>query len=137
MLLLKNSSELRKTHHLNYNLGAEDIRYFADPNQMKQIFWNLSSNAIKAMPGGGTLEVGMNQNDQGDILIEFNDEGIGMGEEDRKKLFQPFHGSFTGGTGLGLSIVYQIIKNHFGKIDVESEVDRGTRVRVHLPGNVV
>jgi two-component system sensor histidine kinase PilS (NtrC family) len=136
MMLLKNSSELTESHQLNYNLGAEDICYFADPNQMKQIFWNLSSNAIKAMPGGGTLEVGMNRDDKGDILIEFNDDGIGIGEEDREKLFQPFHGSFTGGTGLGLSIVYQIIENHFGKIDVESGVDRGTRIKVHLPGNV-
>jgi len=136
MLLLKNSSELSNGHRLHYTMGSDDIFYLADPNQMKQILWNLSSNAIKAMPEGGTLNVGMNQDEKGNILIEFKDDGIGMREEEKRKLFQPFHGSFAGGTGLGLSIVYQIIKDHFGRIDVNSQVNQGTTIRVHLPGNV-
>ena len=110
----------------------------ADPQQLEQVLVNLYLNALDAMIGGGQLTVGAKL-DGGvksakEIVISVADTGYGIARDDLQKIFQPF---FTArkkaGMGLGLSICERIIKNHGGKIEVETEQGQGTLFRVRLP----
>lgn len=105
----------------------------ADHNQLKQVFLNLINNAIFAMSEGGTLTITTGMiNDM--VYVDVEDTGHGIPPEILPRIFEPF---FTTkkekGTGLGLSISYRIIENHGGKIEVKTEVNKGTRFRVLLP----
>src|SRR6185295_133780 len=113
-------------------LPDEPLYAEADEGQLKQVFWNLSRNALQAMPQGGTLRATLEKNSNQRLRISFADSGRGMSPEQVEHLFEPFS-STTGGTGLGLSIVYQIIRDHGGTINVRSLVDKGTTITVELP----
>ncbi len=102
-----------------------------DPDRMKQVFWNLGSNALGAMPHGGKLEVSVELGPKS-VQVSFRDTGIGMDEKEKAKIFEPFQ-SFSGGTGLGLAIVYEIVQAHNGRIAVESRRDKGTKFTIALP----
>ena len=130
--LLSNSPELSPLHRLEVSLEPPSARIFADPDQVSQIFWNLTRNALKAMPNGGTLRV------SGRITGEWYqlrvaDSGRGMGPEERAKLFQPFKSFFDQGTGLGMAIVYRILQEHGGQVHVETAPGAGTAITAELP----
>jgi two-component system sensor histidine kinase PilS (NtrC family) len=99
---------------------------------MKQVFWNLAKNALKAMPQGGTLRARARGGPEG-AQVSFADSGVGMSDEEVAKSFQPFHSSFEGGSGLGLSIVYRIVQEHGGRIQVQSRPGAGTTITLALP----
>jgi signal transduction histidine kinase/CRP-like cAMP-binding protein len=97
-----------------------------DPDKMMRVFYNITSNAADAMPGGGTLKISSELvNDT--LTVAFSDTGVGMSTEVKEKLFDPF---FTYGkkygTGLGLAIVRKIVEDHNGTIEVQSEEGKGT-----------
>jgi two-component system sensor histidine kinase PilS (NtrC family) len=96
----------------------------ADSDRLKQVFWNISENAVRAMPEGGTLTVTVRANDS-HFVVTFNDTGRGMPKNQIEKIFEPFQSEFDGGTGLGLAIVYQIIQAHDAKISVRSGPGEG------------
>ncbi len=105
------------------------------PGKMNQVFMNLFSNAIQAMPGGGWLRIRTRQTPGKLVEIQIQDTGAGIPEEIRQKIFDPF---FTTkqvgeGTGLGLSISLGIVKLHNGDIRIESEPGHGTTVTLILP----
>ncbi len=131
--LLRNSEEFRPTHRLKNVFHPESIPVVLDLNRMKQVFWNLAKNALKAMPEGGTLTDKALGEVDGQVLVSFSDEGIGMGDAEVARNFQPFHGSFRDGTGLGLAIVYRIIQEHQGRIRIKSRHGAGTEVQILLP----
>jgi len=108
-----------------------------DHNEIKQVFINIMSNALHAMPEGGELTIRIDAGRDGETAVEFSDTGHGIPGEHLKKIFDPFFSTKGNGdgTGLGLSISYRIIQNHGGRIDVESEVGRGARFRVILPAH--
>jgi len=130
--LLRNSTELRPDHLIREEYPKDQIVYQGDPNQMRQIFWNLARNAIQAMPQGGKLDVSLEARPSRDVTIAFSDTGQGMSREQKERLFEPFNSS-SGGTGLGMAIVYQLVRDHNGKIIVESEAGKGTRIAIRLP----
>jgi two-component system, NtrC family, sensor histidine kinase PilS len=131
--LLENSDERRPHHQVRTRFHPEVIRFDFDVNRMKQLFWNLAKNALRAMPEGGMLTVSADDRGDGQVMVTFSDTGIGMSEEDIATNFQPFHGSFPSGTGLGLAIVYRIVEEHGGRIRVKSGKARGTEIAVYLP----
>lgn len=131
--LLKHSPEIKESHQLDCELPSNPVLLSADPTQLKQIFWNLSRNAIQAMPNGGTLTLQLNQIPHNRVQIVFTDTGVGMPPEQVEQLFEPFSNSTTGGTGLGLSIVYQIVRDHNGTINVRSLEGEGTTITVEFP----
>ena len=132
--LLRNSDETTERHAIELDLVPQSATILGDPDQISQIFWNLARNALKAMPGGGTLS--LTGRLAGDAYrFEFRDTGHGMSEEQRTKIFQPFQSSFDRGTGIGMSIVYRIVQEHGGSITVESRPGAGTTIAVELPAN--
>jgi two-component system sensor histidine kinase PilS (NtrC family) len=134
MALLRNSPELKAEHRLVEKYPDHLVRYNGDPNQIRQVFWNLSRNAIQAMPLGGELRVSLQAKEGSDVIITFGDTGSGMSREQKERLFEPFNSS-SGGTGLGMAIVYQLMRDHNGKVAVESEEGKGTRISIKLPAS--
>ena len=113
-------------------------KLFADPQQIEQVLVNLYLNAIDAMPDGGKLMVAAKMapldGSARMLVVTATDTGFGIEESDLAKVFQPFFSAKKGrGMGLGLSISERIIKNHGGKIHVESEAGQGTTFRIYLP----
>jgi two-component system sensor histidine kinase HydH len=103
-----------------------------DMNLMRQAILNLVLNAIQAMERGGILTIVSAM--RGDMIeVTVADTGIGISEENRKKLFSPFYTTKKYGTGLGLAIAYRIIENHHGRIEVASEPGKGAIFRVKIP----
>jgi two-component system sensor histidine kinase PilS (NtrC family) len=130
--------------------GQEKIRASIDPDQMKQVFWNLFINAAQSMSNGGKIEVqlGKGKAPRGTSLflssqlrakewikISITDSGNGIALEEKEKIFEPFFTTKENGTGLGLSIVHKIIENHQGSIKVESELGRGSTFTIFLPAD--
>ncbi|MDQ3321371.1 MAG: ATP-binding protein [Acidobacteriota bacterium] len=132
-MLLKHSPDIKENHCLETDLPEKPVTIFADPTQLKQIFWNLARNSILAMPDGGALKIKLEEIAGERIRILFEDNGCGMSPAQVEQLFEPFSTSTTGGTGLGLSIVYQIIRDHSGTINVRSRENAGTTITVELP----
>jgi two-component system sensor histidine kinase PilS (NtrC family) len=131
--LLRHSPDIKPEHNIEESLPPYPLIVSADTTQLKQIFWNLSRNAIQAMPEGGTLKISLSSIPNGRIRIVFEDSGVGMTQDQVERLFEPFSNSTSGGTGLGLSIVYQIIRDHNGAINVRSFEGEGTVITVELP----
>ncbi len=107
----------------------------ADAKKLEQAFLNIIFNAFSAMEEGGDLTIKTDFNKNMKVLnISFADTGIGITDEGLKKIFDPFYTAKTGGTGLGLTIAHQIISSHKGRIDVKTELGKGTTFTISLPG---
>ena len=131
-LLLRNSADVHDSHTVDVDVPSEPIWFEADEGQIKQIVWNLATNGLRAMPGGGRLSLG-GSTDEGGVVLTVRDEGFGIAPEEIEGLFQPFHGTFARGSGLGLAIVHRIVTDYQGAIKVESAPGNGTTVSVRLP----
>ncbi len=114
---------------------CNDIPGFTgDETQLEQVLLNLLLNAQKAMPAGGKINVRLQYNPAaGSVGFEVEDEGPGIPDEIRKKLFQPFFTTRTDGTGLGLATCMKNVQYHGGTIEVKSESGRGTSFIVNIP----
>jgi two-component system NtrC family sensor kinase len=110
--------------------GLPEVRCSGD--QLRQVFLNLILNAIEAMPAGGTLTV-RTLAGQTVAVVEIADTGIGIPDDIRAHLFEPFFTNKPNGTGLGLSISAHIVTQHGGRIEVESSAGQGSTFRVVLP----
>jgi len=102
-------------------------------SELREVFTNLVLNAVDAMPWGGELRI-LSRDDEGQVVVRFRDNGVGMSPEVRARIFDPF---FTTkaikGTGLGLSVAYGIVTRHEGAIAVESEIHLGTEFTRRFP----
>ncbi|WP_408008170.1 PAS domain S-box protein [Pseudalkalibacillus sp. A8] len=114
--------------------AEEDIPLIrCEVNQLKQVFINILKNAIEAMQNGGKIVVQVMKSEPNLVLIRCIDQGCGIPEERIPYLGEPFYSLKEKGTGLGLMICYKIIKEHQGRILIESEIDKGTTVDIILP----
>ncbi len=109
----------------------ESVMVTADEKKIKQLFWNLLGNSVKAVNGRGTIEVNIyHKNEQ--TLVSIKDNGVGMEKNEIAKIYNPFYSKFTSGIGLGMAIVRRILEEHGFDIQVHSEKNVGTEVIVNI-----
>jgi signal transduction histidine kinase len=133
LYMLSQSGELNGRIHIEGNYASRAVPFYGNGNQFKQIFWNLAKNAIQAMPEGGRLEMDFGQPSADRLTIRFADTGVGMNEEARQKLFEPFFSGFESGRGLGMAVVRRVVDDYQGRIEVNSAPHQGTEVLIDLP----
>ena len=118
---------------LNMNLSGFTQPLRTDPEQMSRVFTNLISNAVQAMNGkGGELTINTAA-DADHVSVVFSDTGCGIPEENFKKIFEPLFTTRPKGIGLGLAIAKRLVEQNGGKIDVASELGKGSTFTVKLP----
>ena len=126
---------------LNKDIPGDIPQIFVDPEQIEQVFYNLINNALQAMPASevesGELIISAKPNREvkegkAGVEVSFSDTGVGIPEENMKKLFEPLFTTKARGIGLGLSICKNLVENNGGEITVQSEEGEGTTVTVSL-----
>jgi signal transduction histidine kinase len=125
------------------SLSYEVPSILGDPTHLQTLFLNLITNALDAMPQGGQLKISTQiqftqvpSRENGRwVEISIADTGIGITEESKKRIFDPFFTTkkIGEGTGLGLAICEKIIKEHAGRLEVESEVGKGSTFSIFIP----
>jgi two-component system sensor histidine kinase PilS (NtrC family) len=108
------------------------LEWDVDPQQFRQAIWNLSVNAVQAMPDGGELRVTAAVMDAR-LTVRVTDTGDGIGGTDVHHVFEPFYSTKPGGSGLGLALVHRILQDHGGDIDVESAPGAGSTFTLRIP----
>jgi len=110
----------------------------ADEQRLREVFDNLLDNALKYSDEGGAVRLAAERRN-GELTLSVSDKGAGIGQEDLPRIFERFYRADKarsrklGGTGLGLSIVKHIAQLHGGRVEAESDVEKGTTIRVILP----
>jgi two-component system NtrC family sensor kinase len=132
LLIVQNKLKLHNVEVAKSLTPLENVN--ADPSQMKQVFINVMVNAAEAMQGGGRLAIRTFRSPDGaKAVLEFEDTGVGIPPEIMNRIFDPFYTTKEKGTGLGLSVVAGIVKRHEGHVEVQSEPEKGTLIRITLP----
>jgi PAS domain S-box-containing protein len=132
------SVALEKGICLDCEVPQETVNIRLDPDRAVEILTNLISNSLKFTPEGGWVKVICTKQNE-EILVSVRDSGVGIAQEDIPRLFDKFTqfgreaGPGEKGTGLGLAIVKKLVEMHNGRIEVESEMDKGTTVNISLP----
>lgn len=138
LTLLRNKTKGKIEITKHYDESMKEIECF--PGQLNQVFMNILNNAVQAMPEDRTdaeITIYTEETDQG-VMIRIKDNGVGIPDEIKDRIWEPF---FTTkevgvGTGLGMSITYGIIEKHGGKIELVSEVGVGTEFAINLPKKI-
>ncbi len=140
--------EAKKRHiAIDNQVGKEIPKILMDPDQIQQVFLNITINAIQSMPNGGILTISASRKNYQEVedkinktiqcdkvlAVKIQDTGKGISSEDLPYIFEPFFTNKTKGTGLGLSISRKIVQEHGGEITVESEVGKGSLFTLYLP----
>jgi two-component system, NtrC family, sensor histidine kinase PilS len=132
LLLIEHDATAAGKLRIVRNFKVRSLRARADRDALKQVFWNLCNNALRAMPSGGVLTVSLAADDNW-VRIQIGDTGIGIDPAQATRIFEPFQSGFIGGTGLGLAVVYQILQAHRARIRVETEKGSGADFIVEIP----
>ena len=117
---------------ISAKLSEQPLKINMQKNLLKVATYLLIKNSLEATPEGGTVLVETHQNEE-NTFLEIRDSGYGMAEDIKDQIFDPFFSTKKTGFGMGLPLVKQIIKEHFGKIQVESKSNHGTTFRIQFP----
>ena len=131
LTLLKQSLPEERTIVVEQGLCNDPALCLVDEDKIRQVFWNICQNAIRAMPEGGALRVTVDA-DHEYVQMTFADTGRGIAPEMLDRIFEPFQTGFDAGTGLGLAICYQIVQAHDGNLTVRSKKGAGTSFQLSL-----
>ncbi|MEG0772454.1 MASE3 domain-containing protein [Clostridium sp.] len=130
------TSTITKGIAVDFNINSDDRYVLCDEGQVKQVILNLCKNAVDAMSSIRDpiliIETKLDEEEK-ELWIKISDNGCGIPKENLSKIGTPFFTTKESGTGLGLNACFQIIKNHKGKIQVESEIGKGTTFNVRIP----
>ncbi len=110
-----------------------DVQFHGDPDQMAQLFVNLITNALDAMPKGGVITINLITMTDGTVGIKVADTGVGMSKEEVERITKSLYSSKAEGMGLGLSIVRSIVRHHGGRMSISSEEGLGSEVTITFP----
>ncbi len=135
LLLVEHHPLFGPNIHLERRFPRRAVTLWADSNKLRQVFWNICDNSLKAMPDGGTLTA-LAEESGGRVRVVLSDTGIGFTSVQLEKVFEPFQSGFNEGTGLGLALVYQVIQGHRGSIQVDSRPGKGARLVIDLPREI-
>ncbi|MGO8788788.1 MAG: two-component system sensor histidine kinase NtrB [Terriglobia bacterium] len=135
LVLLEHHPLFTPDTHIERKFPRRGVTMLADADKLRQVFWNIGDNALKAMPKGGTLTAQVEEAGKR-VRVVLADSGIGFTDVQLEKVFEPFQSGFSEGTGLGLALVYQIIRAHEGSIQVYSQAGNGARFVIDLPREV-
>ena len=134
-----NAKNLVTEKCLKYTSKIEKgIDILGNKEALQEVFLNIMDNAVKYNKTNGSIDFSLKANNK-NVIIEFSDTGIGISPEEQDKIFERFYrvdkarSRKMGGSGLGLAIVKWIINEHNGRIELESELDKGTTFRILLP----
>ncbi|MBI3808244.1 MAG: PAS domain S-box protein, partial [Nitrospirae bacterium] len=140
--LVQHEARTRPKIKIVTSLAAGALTALVDQDQLRQVFWNMATNAFEAMPEGGQLTISTNCRHvdaggrKGDVIeIAFQDTGEGIPKQNFDKIFLPFFTTKKEGSGLGLAAVHRIVDLHGGWIKVESQERQGSRFVVCIPGS--
>lgn len=131
-LLVKNQLKKQGIHY-EMCAGHDLPLVIGDPDQLKQVFINIITNAIQALGPGGKLVVSLEHREEA-LVVAFEDNGSGIPSDRLQDIFNPFMTTKEDGTGLGLSMAQRIVEEHGGKIEVQSNIGEGSTFYVYLPG---
>ncbi|AGL00271.1 two-component system sensor histidine kinase NtrB [Desulfoscipio gibsoniae] len=133
VMLVESEAFLRKLD-INVDIATDIPAIVGDSDQLKQVFLNIFKNAFDALPHGGKISLQTSwDRHQECVQVIIKDTGTGMDEQTIASIFDPFFTTKESGTGLGMFIIKKIIDNHGGRIEVQSEQEKGTTVTVLLP----
>ncbi len=118
--------------HIERKFPRRAVTMMADADKLRQVFWNICDNSLKAMPNGGTLTAQAEEMGKR-VRVVLADTGTGFSARQLEKVFEPFQSSFNAGTGLGLAMVYQIIRGHQGTVQLHSQPGSGAQFVIDLP----
>lgn len=137
LIISQQAKALESGIRINRRYSRTPIAVSIDITKIKQALLNIMINAFQAMPGGGSLTIELddygNETATSWIVIRFRDTGKGIAKDKLFRIFDFYYSTKMNGTGLGLSIAQQIIEEHGGKIEVESEVGKGSVFSIYLP----
>jgi two-component system sensor histidine kinase PilS (NtrC family) len=139
--LFQNSQSSSRSLAVETDLGSSIKKIKSDPEQLKQVIWNILLNAAEAMPRGGQIRVSTKKISDHDgsagnldsVQITVEDNGPGIDPTAIKDIFKPFSTTKTDGSGLGLAIVKRILQSLGGEVSGENRADGGAEVRILLP----
>lgn len=142
IFLLKSSKDFSPQHQIELQIQDDSLVVWGNPDQLKQVFWNLAKNALQAMPEGGPLKITLTAYDgrkpSGSlpelwVQVDFEDRGPGISPQDLPHIFDPFYTTKDRGIGLGLSIVHRLVTDMGGAVEAQNREGQGTIFKVKLP----
>jgi two-component system sensor histidine kinase HydH len=131
------SCSLSNSGGIDLKISApQDMKIVSDKDKLRQIITNIVQNAIDSISGKGTVEIKA-EHSNGNALISVSDTGCGMDKDSQEKAFKPFFTTKTKGTGLGLAIVDKLAAAIGGRIEIETEYQKGTLIKIIIPKNLI